>query len=81
MVEIFYDRGKKELVLSSYLFFSKTGKVWSRLESNFLHMYNICTFLYSTSKLSANTNSNAENEFLILLGAQIEIFLFDAQFI
>ena len=25
------------------------------------------------SKLSANTNSNAENEFLILLGAQIEI--------
>ena len=38
MVEIFYDRGKKELVLSSYLFFSKTGKVWSRLESNFLHI-------------------------------------------
>ena len=64
MVEIFYDRGKKELVQATYFF--QTGKVWSRHESNFLHMYNICTFLQSTSKLSANTNSNAENEFLIL---------------
>ena len=73
MVEIFYDRGKKELLLATYIFF-QTGEVWSSLESIFLHI------LFAPSKLSANTNSNAENEFLIFLGAQIEFF-FGAQFI
>ena len=79
MVEKFFDRGKKELLLATYIFF-RTGKVWSRLESNFLHIL-FAPSCSATSKLSASTNSNAENEFLIFLGAQIEIFFFNAQFI